>query len=333
MLSGYAKNERFCDVVDVFEATSEKNVMYYNVMFTLYLVIGDFMSARKVFDKMTERNIASWNVLVNGYAKMGRMRKACELFDEMLLMISSLLPPNLDASISSNFSILSGSSHSIRRHGQPALYKQHGTDTVCIDGETILIFKSPEQVNSVLKNFERLHKHLKDIPNYTLHLPPKMIFSSRKDKSVVLWSIHDQVSTLVADQGDAKCLGSRASNPKPSIEGPIVQARGFFQGQDDTVEDAQFLQIHPIGMESLVAPRMPMYPPGGPGVGQQIFYGQPQPALLPPQTDSETETESETETVGSSHLTDMPRSNIYGVQPVPRLEGCHYRATGKDNSM
>nr|GMD28271.1 polyadenylate-binding protein 8-like [Ipomoea batatas] len=28
-----------------------------------------------------------------------------------------------------------------------------------------------------------------------------------------------------------------------------------------------------------------MYPPGGPGLGQQIFYGQPQPppALLPPQ--------------------------------------------------
>ncbi|PHT65648.1 hypothetical protein T459_30073 [Capsicum annuum] len=180
MLSGYAKNERFCDVVDVFEATSEKNVMYYNVMFTLYLVIGDFMSARKVFDKMTERNIASWNVLVNGYAKMGRMRKACELFDEMLvrnevsymIMILDCVGLGIrrlesvwddveqfddvvrcrsklcmttnsgrtgfcnsaslkaDASISSNFSILSGSSHSIRRHGQPALYKQHGTDTV-----------------------------------------------------------------------------------------------------------------------------------------------------------------------------------------------------------
>uniref|UniRef100_A0A6N2MV34 PX domain-containing protein n=1 Tax=Salix viminalis TaxID=40686 RepID=A0A6N2MV34_SALVM len=28
------------------------------------------------------------------------------------------------------------------------------------------------------RNFERLHKHLKEIPNYTLHLPPKRIFSS-----------------------------------------------------------------------------------------------------------------------------------------------------------
>ncbi|CAH1440379.1 unnamed protein product [Lactuca virosa] len=28
------------------------------------------------------------------------------------------------------------------------------------------------------KNFERLHRRLKGIPNYTLHLPPKRIFSS-----------------------------------------------------------------------------------------------------------------------------------------------------------
>lgn len=41
--------------------------------------------------------------------------------------------------------------------------------------------------------------------------------------------------------------------------------------------------MRPIGMASTVAPRMPMYPPGGPGLGQQIFYGQPQPAMLPPQ--------------------------------------------------
>lgn len=28
---------------------------------------------------------------------------------------------------------------------------------------------------------------------------------------------------------------------------------------------------------------MPMYPPGGPGIGQQIFYGQGPPAIIPPQ--------------------------------------------------
>lgn len=46
---------------------------------------------------------------------------------------------------------------------------------------------------------------------------------------------------------------------------------------------AQFSQMRPIAMAPTVAPRMPMYTPGGPGLGQQIFYGQAPPAMIPPQ--------------------------------------------------
>ncbi|XP_058761417.1 uncharacterized protein LOC131634811 [Vicia villosa] len=35
------------------------------------------------------------------------------------------------------------------------------------------------------RNFERLHRHLKHIPNYTLHLPPKRIFSSSTEDAFV----------------------------------------------------------------------------------------------------------------------------------------------------
>ncbi|KAF3628029.1 hypothetical protein FXO37_29576 [Capsicum annuum] len=137
-----------------------------------------------------------------------------------------------------------------------------------------------------------------------------LFITGHEDKSVVLLKIHDQMSTLAADQGDEKSSGFGASNPKPSAEDPTVQARGFFQGHADTIEDvqffpssyyvtcqdsispesclgnfnlkpfyssflpmghsepfAQFSQMRPIGMESLVAPRMPMYPPGGPSLG------------------------------------------------------------------
>ncbi|XP_015070445.1 WD-40 repeat-containing protein MSI4 [Solanum pennellii] len=67
------------------------------------------------------------------------------------------------------------------------------------------------------------------------------VLSGGKDKSVVLWSIHDHVSTLAAaDQGETKSPGSGAGNSNPSAEGPTVQARGIFQGHDDTVEDVQF---------------------------------------------------------------------------------------------
>ncbi|URD95043.1 Polyadenylate-binding protein [Musa troglodytarum] len=45
---------------------------------------------------------------------------------------------------------------------------------------------------------------------------------------------------------------------------------------------AQFSQMRPVVMPPSVAPRVPLYPPGAPGLGQQLFYGQP-PALVPPQ--------------------------------------------------
>lgn len=46
---------------------------------------------------------------------------------------------------------------------------------------------------------------------------------------------------------------------------------------------AQFSQLRPVAMPPSLAPRMPIYPPGAPGIGQQLFYGQGPPALIPPQ--------------------------------------------------
>lgn len=41
--------------------------------------------------------------------------------------------------------------------------------------------------------------------------------------------------------------------------------------------------MRPVAMAPAVAPRVPMYPPGAPGLGQQLFYGQAPPTLIPPQ--------------------------------------------------
>lgn len=46
---------------------------------------------------------------------------------------------------------------------------------------------------------------------------------------------------------------------------------------------AQFSQVRPVTMMPNVGPRVPIYPPGAPGMGQQIFYGQTPPTLVPPQ--------------------------------------------------
>lgn len=45
----------------------------------------------------------------------------------------------------------------------------------------------------------------------------------------------------------------------------------------------QFSQMRPVSITSSVAPRMPLYPSGGPGLGQQFVYGQGPPAMIPPQ--------------------------------------------------
>lgn len=63
------------------------------------------------------------------------------------------------------------------------------------------------------------------------------VLSGGKDKSVVLWSIQDHISTLATD-------GTASAEPAGSIVKPgdnsTVSPRGIFQGHSDTVEDVQF---------------------------------------------------------------------------------------------
>ncbi|KAL6563294.1 WD-40 repeat-containing protein msi4 [Orobanche hederae] len=80
-----------------------------------------------------------------------------------------------------------------------------------------------------------------DNAEFALAMSPTepFVLSGGKDKSVVLWSIHDHISSLAAE-GAQKSSGSKgvAANGKPGST--TVQARGIFQGHEDTVEDVQF---------------------------------------------------------------------------------------------
>ncbi|TYI95005.1 hypothetical protein E1A91_D02G247100v1 [Gossypium mustelinum] len=79
-----------------------------------------------------------------------------------------------------------------------------------------------------------------------------------------------------------------ASRALAEMNGKMVVNKPLYVAQAQRKEDrrarlqAQFSQMRPLTMASSVAPRMPMYPPGGPGLGQQIFYGQA-PPIFPPQ--------------------------------------------------
>ncbi|XWS62931.1 hypothetical protein CRYUN_Cryun06bG0052900 [Craigia yunnanensis] len=78
-----------------------------------------------------------------------------------------------------------------------------------------------------------------------------------------------------------------ASRALVEMNGKMVVSKPLYVALAQRKEDrrarlqAQFSQMRPVAMAPSVAPRMPMYPPGGPGLGQQIFYGQAPPAIFP----------------------------------------------------
>ncbi|XP_019707943.1 polyadenylate-binding protein 2 isoform X3 [Elaeis guineensis] len=81
-----------------------------------------------------------------------------------------------------------------------------------------------------------------------------------------------------------------ASKALAEMNGRMIGSKPLYVALAQRKEDrrarlqAQFSQImRPVAMPPSVAPRVPMYPPGAPGMGQQLFYGQPPPALIPPQ--------------------------------------------------
>ncbi|GLT47315.1 hypothetical protein SLA2020_210200 [Shorea laevis] len=80
-----------------------------------------------------------------------------------------------------------------------------------------------------------------------------------------------------------------ASRALMEMNGKMVVSKPLYVALAQRKEDrrarlqAQFSQMRPVPMAPSVASRMPMYPPGGPGIGQQIFYGQAPPAIIPPQ--------------------------------------------------
>ncbi|CAK9178648.1 unnamed protein product [Ilex paraguariensis] len=72
-------------------------------------------------------------------------------------------------------------------------------------------------------------------------------------------------------------------NGKMIVSKPLYVALAQRKEERRAKLQAQFSQMRPTAMAPAVAPRMPMYPPAGPGLGQQLFYGQAPPSIIPPQ--------------------------------------------------
>ncbi|KAK3231340.1 hypothetical protein Dsin_003221 [Dipteronia sinensis] len=72
-------------------------------------------------------------------------------------------------------------------------------------------------------------------------------------------------------------------NGKMIVSKPLYVALAQRKEERRARLQAQFSQMRPVAIAPSVAPRMPMYPPGAPGLGQQFMYGQGPPAIIPPQ--------------------------------------------------
>ncbi|KAH7847852.1 hypothetical protein Vadar_030923 [Vaccinium darrowii] len=72
-------------------------------------------------------------------------------------------------------------------------------------------------------------------------------------------------------------------NGKMVVSKPLYVALAQRKEERRAKLQAQFSQMRPVAMAPTLAPRMPIYPPGAPGLGQQLFYGQAPPAIIPPQ--------------------------------------------------
>ncbi|CAI9756408.1 unnamed protein product [Fraxinus pennsylvanica] len=70
-------------------------------------------------------------------------------------------------------------------------------------------------------------------------------------------------------------------NGKMVVSKPLYVAIAQRKEERRARLQAQFSQMRPVAMPPSIAPRMPMYPSGAPGIGQQLFYGQAPPAMIP----------------------------------------------------
>ncbi|KAK8916135.1 Polyadenylate-binding protein 2 [Platanthera zijinensis] len=79
------------------------------------------------------------------------------------------------------------------------------------------------------------------------------------------------------------CLALSEMNGKLIGSKPLYVALAQRKEERRARLQAQFSQMRPAEMPTAVAPSMSMNPLGAPGMGQQLFYGQGPPALIPPQ--------------------------------------------------
>ncbi|GAY33851.1 hypothetical protein CUMW_282240, partial [Citrus unshiu] len=96
-----------------------------------------------------------------------------------------------------------------------------------------------------------------------------------KGSGFVAFSTPEEASRAVSKADLAEMNG------KMIVSKPLYVAVAQRKEERRARLQAQFSQMRPVAMGPSVPPRMPMYPPGPSGLGQQFLYGQAPPAIIP----------------------------------------------------
>lgn len=83
MITVYLKHNDLPRAELLFLSMSEKGIVAESAMINGYAKVGRIEEAQKVFDGMKERNVFSWTSLISGYFGIGRVGDACRLFEQM----------------------------------------------------------------------------------------------------------------------------------------------------------------------------------------------------------------------------------------------------------
>lgn len=141
---------------------------------------------------------------------------------------------------------------------------------------------------SVVDKFQGLNLYLKNLDDSITDEKLKEMFSEYG--TITSYKIMRDPNGVSRGSGFvAFSTPEEASRALGEMNGKMIVSKPLYVAVAQRKEDrrarlqAQFSQMRPVAITPSVAPRMPLYPPGTPGLGQQFMYGQGPPAMMPPQ--------------------------------------------------
>ncbi|GJW97787.1 nucleotide-binding alpha-beta plait domain-containing protein [Tanacetum coccineum] len=188
--------------------------------------------------------------------------------------------------------------------------------------------KAIEKLNGMLLNDKQSRPQMRSLISFGF-----VNFENAEDAAKVVDALNDDT---VDDEGLKELFssyGTITSCKLFEMNGKMVGSKPLYVALAQRKEDrrarlqAQFSRMRPIVMVPTVAPRMPMYPPGGPIMGQQIFYGQ-QPTFIHPQfTPRPVSAQSATPAVASASIVNAPSENMYNQATSNLVAGSNLEGT------